>query len=87
MLLQSQTGEIHLLPAIPKAWSTGRVHGMLARGDYEVDLDWKDGNLTKAVVRAGANSSGQCVFRHGNKTATLKLAPGSEKTLTPESFE
>lgn len=60
---------------------------MLARGDYEVDLDWKDGSLTKAMIRADANSSAKCVVRQGDKTATLELAPGSEKILTPESFE
>ena len=40
MLLQSQNGELHILPALPKAWSKGRIKGIRARGDVTVDIDW-----------------------------------------------
>ncbi len=52
MLVQSHTDQIQLLPAMPKAWPTGKVSGLCARGGFEVDISWKDGRLINAVVRS-----------------------------------
>ena len=52
MLLQSHAAEIHLLPALPKAWGTGNASGLRARGGFEVAMAWEDGQLTEAHLHS-----------------------------------
>ncbi|MBS1705371.1 MAG: glycoside hydrolase family 95 protein [Armatimonadetes bacterium] len=53
MLMQSQDGDIKLLPALPKAWSSsGSVTGLRARGNKLVDITWKDGKIVQKKIRS-----------------------------------
>ncbi len=61
MLVQSYDGYIHLLPALPGVWKNGSVKGLVARGGYVIDIDWKDGQITKTVIHS--RYGGVCKLR------------------------
>ena len=80
MLLQSHEGEIHLLPALPSAWPTGKISGLRARGGYEVSEEWKDGKLVAATIK-NISGSEKISVRYGKKINQLTLQPGESRKL------
>ena len=71
MLLQSQCDEIRLLPALPKAWPSGKVTGLCARGGFTVDIEWKNGKVTGYRI-ASAEPRSVVKVRINGKTKTVE---------------
>jgi len=70
MLIQSQAGEISLLPALPDAWSSGSVKGLRARGGYIVDITWKKKKVTS--YRIASQNGGNAIVRVNGEVKTVK---------------
>ena len=80
MLMQSQlltangksTTVIELLPALPAAWSEGKVSGLCARGGYEVSFEWKGGYVRSATIKAKKKGTITLLYNRQQKTLHLK---------------
>ncbi len=74
MLLQSDAGEIELLPALPKAWPKGSIKGLRARGGFEIEIAWQGRVLTAATIRSVGGTN--AIVRYGEKTMGFSLKEG-----------
>jgi alpha-L-fucosidase 2 len=83
MLMQSHDGAIHLLPAIPDQWKDGEIKGLRARGGFTIDMNWKNGKLTKLVIKSSLG--GNCRLRSydplSNNITTLELTAAKGKNV------
>ena len=80
MLIQSHTGYITVLPALPEAWNTGSVKGLLARGGFETDLSWESGKLTNLTVYS--NMGNPLVVRYGESIIEIATEKGKTYKFT-----
>ena len=72
---------IDLLPALPKAWSTGSVRGLRARGGFTVDLEWRDGVLRTARLANPGKHPAVGRLRDGGRVIDIALAPGESRVV------
>jgi len=76
MLLQSHDGAVHILPALPDAWSKGSVSGLVARGGFEVTMDWSDGKINALIVKSKIGGNLRIRSYEPLKGAGLRKAEG-----------
>ena len=79
MLVQSQNGEIDLLPALPSEWPTGSITGMRVRGGFTIDLAWIAGKPTRLTVTSTNGTI--CAIRHGQRRMVIAIPQGKSQTL------
>lgn len=80
LLLQSHIGCIDILPALPDAWKDGEIKGLMARGNFMVDIAWKDNKLTSATIKS--NKGGSCNIRYKEKTLSFNTQKNTSYKLT-----
>lgn len=74
---------LHLLPALPAAWPKGTISGLRARGGFEVDIEWKNGQLVQATIRANTDGAFR-IYDQGNLSEVISLMKGQSK-VWPET--
>lgn len=79
MLLQSYDGMLNFLPALPKAWKSGSIKGVCARGGIEADFAWKNRNVVSATLRSRVDQTVN--VRVNGKEKTVELKAGVPFTL------
>ncbi|MBP3967403.1 DUF4073 domain-containing protein, partial [Paenibacillus lignilyticus] len=87
MLLQSHTGSIDMLPALPDDWYSGEVKGLVARGAFTVDMKWKGKVLTNAALASLEGNVAKVrndIFLHPEKLTVTNANDGSAVNYTAE---
>ncbi len=79
ILVQSHTGGIDLLPALPAVWPHGKAEGLKARGGYTVDISWKNGLLEECRISAAVE--GKCRIVYQGEVRELHLKAGEKQSM------
>lgn len=80
MLLQSGPEEINLLPALPDAWPSGTVSGLRARGGFELDLTWKNGQPEKVTVYGKPGGSTRLIYK--DQVREIRVKKGEKQVIS-----
>ncbi len=84
LLVQSHEGFIRILPTLPENWDTGKISGLKARGNIEIDVEWKDGELRKIGLQSKNNKTS--IVKYKDLIKTIKLTKNNkiwlDKNLT-----
>ncbi len=87
MLLQSHEGYIHILPALPDAWSDGKFSGLCARGGFSISAEWKNKRLTYIKVLSGAGEDLRIYVGEGYSSGEVKNGFIERKTVPAEEID
>ncbi len=79
MLIQSHTDVVQLLPALPKAWATGEVKGLCARGGFVIDMKWADGKMVNATISSKTGGTAKVVY--AGKEQEISLKKGENRVI------
>lgn len=85
MIVQSWGGEVHLLPALPRAWPQGRLRGVRAHGGLELDIDWQDGRVDRLRLRGAARAA--VALRYRGQRVKITLDARGQARLTSADFK
>ncbi|MBR4782590.1 MAG: glycoside hydrolase family 95 protein [Bacteroidaceae bacterium] len=84
MLMQSHSGSINLLPALPAVWTSGKVSGLKAIGDFEVSIEWADGK--PSIVTVKSNQGGPLRLSYRGIYDRMVTVNGEETDCQPENY-
>jgi alpha-L-fucosidase 2 len=79
MLIQSHMGRIDLLPALPSALQEGEIHGVKARGGFELSFTWEKGKLKQVKVLSLAGEP--CTLKYGDQEIDFRTRTGQVYTF------
>ena len=72
LLMQSHEGFIRILPTLPMNWKTGKIAGLKARGNIEVDIEWKEGKLYRLGLKPKQDVAKKVVYNESEAVIDLK---------------
>lgn len=85
MLLQSHQGFIHMLPALPSAWTDGSVKGLRAEGGFTLDMTWKDGHIGECTIFSGAGLECKLYLAQDDRLVNIRDSRGKDVEISDMS--